>query len=112
MRRLVCAAGLGMANNSLFVCIPTSEFTCRWIGYLVPQSIREDRQHHNKTDTGGKMWNQGYDPLNQPALSTLMAAIPVVTLLVLLAYGKMQAHLAALVALAAAILVATVIFTM
>jgi lactate permease len=58
------------------------------------------------------MWNQVYDPLNQPALSTLMAAIPVVTLLVLLASGKMQAHLAALVALAAAILVATVVFTM
>jgi lactate permease len=58
------------------------------------------------------MWNQVYDPLNQPALSTLMAAIPVVTLLVLLASGKIQAHLAALVALAAAILVATVVFTM
>jgi lactate permease len=58
------------------------------------------------------MWNQVYNPLNQPALSTLMAAIPVVTLLVLLASGKIQAHLAALVALAAAILVATVVFTM
>src|SRR6201994_4403062 len=58
------------------------------------------------------MWNQVYDPLNQPALSTLMAAIPVVTLLVLLASGKIRAHLAALVALAAALLVATVVFTM
>jgi lactate permease len=58
------------------------------------------------------MWNQVYDPLNQQALSTLVAAIPVVTLLVLLASGKIQAHLAALVALAAAILVATVVFTM
>ncbi len=58
------------------------------------------------------MWNQVYDPLNQQALSTLMAAIPVATLLVLLASGKVQAHLAALIALAAAILVATVVFTM
>ena len=58
------------------------------------------------------MWNQVYDPLNQQALSTLVAAIPVVTLLVLLASGKIQAHLAALVALAAAILVATVVYTM
>jgi lactate permease len=58
------------------------------------------------------MWNQVYDPLNQQALSTLVAAIPVVTLLVLLASGKIRAHLAALVALAAAILVATVVFTM
>jgi lactate permease len=58
------------------------------------------------------MWNQVYDPLNQPALSALIAAIPVVTLLVLLASGKVQAHLAALVALAAAIFVATLVFTM
>ena len=58
------------------------------------------------------MWNQVYDPLNEQALSTLMAAIPVATLLVLLASGKVQAHLAALIALAAAILVATVVFTM
>ena len=58
------------------------------------------------------MWNQVYDPLNQQALSTLLAAISVVTLLVLLASGKVKAHLAALVALAAAILVAIVVFTM
>ena len=58
------------------------------------------------------MWNQVYDPLNQQALSTLVAAIPVVTLLVLLASGKVQAHLAALIALAAAILVAIAVFTM
>jgi lactate permease len=58
------------------------------------------------------MWNQVYDPLNQQALSTLLAAIPVVTLLVLLASGKVKAHLAALIALAAAILVAIVVFTM
>src|ERR1700749_2582764 len=64
------------------------------------------------TDRNALMWNQVYDPLNQPALSTLMAAIPVVALLVLLASGKIQAHLAALVALAAALLVAIVFCTM
>jgi lactate permease len=58
------------------------------------------------------MWNQVYNPLNNEFLSTLAAAIPVVTLLVLLASGKVRAHLAALIALAAAILVATIIFTM
>ena len=58
------------------------------------------------------MWNQVYNPLNSEVLSTLAAAIPVVTLLVLLASGKVKAHVAALIALLAAILVATVIFTM
>src|SRR3984885_7191024 len=58
------------------------------------------------------MWSQVYDPLNQQALSTLAAAIPVVTLLVLLASGKIPAHLAALIALAAAMLVAIFVFTM
>jgi lactate permease len=58
------------------------------------------------------MWSQVYNPLNSEFLSTLAAAIPVVTLLVLLASGKVRAHFAALIALAAAILVATIIFTM
>jgi len=58
------------------------------------------------------MWNQVYNPLNSEVLSTLAAAIPVVTLLVLLASGRVKAHFAALIALLAAILVATVIFTM
>jgi lactate permease len=58
------------------------------------------------------MWTQVYDPLSNQALSTLMAALPVVTLLVLLASGKVKAHLAALIALAVAILLAIVVFTM
>ena len=58
------------------------------------------------------MWNQVYDPFANQVLSTLTAAIPVVMLLVLLASGKVKAHLAALIALAAAILVAVVVFTM
>jgi lactate permease len=58
------------------------------------------------------MWTQVYDPLSNQALSTLMAALPVVTLLVLLASGKVKAHLAALIALAVAILLAVVVFTM
>src|SRR5260370_38492040 len=58
------------------------------------------------------MWNQVDNPLNGEFLATLAAAIPVVTLLVLLASGKVRAHFAALIALVAAILVATIIFTM
>src|ERR1700732_2228514 len=58
------------------------------------------------------MWNQVYNPLSNTVLSTLAAAIPVVTLLVLLASGKVKAHLAAIIALVAAILIAVFVFTM
>jgi len=34
------------------------------------------------------MWNQVYDPLNNAALSTAMAAVPVATLLILIASGR------------------------
>ena len=36
------------------------------------------------------MWNQIYDPLHSPVLSTIAAAIPVVTLLVLIASGAFR----------------------
>ena len=58
------------------------------------------------------MWNQVYDPFANQVLSTIAAAIPVVTLLVLIASGKVKAHIAALIALAAAILVTVLAFTM
>ena len=50
--------------------------------------------------------------VQQSALSTIAAALPVVTLLVLIASGKVKAHLAALIALIVAILVAIFLFTM
>ena len=58
------------------------------------------------------MWNQHYDPLNSQVLSTIAAALPVVTLLVLIASNKVKAHIAAIIALVVANLVAIVIFTM
>jgi lactate permease len=58
------------------------------------------------------MWNQVYDPLNSKALSTIAAALPVVTLLVLIASNKVKAHWAAIVALVVANLVAILIFTL
>jgi lactate permease len=58
------------------------------------------------------MWNQVYNPFGNAALSTIAAAIPVVTLLVLIASNKVKAHIAAIVALIAANLVAIFIFTM
>jgi lactate permease len=58
------------------------------------------------------MWNQVYNPFGNTALSTIAAAIPVVTLLVLIASGKVKVHIAAITALVIANLVAIFIFTM
>ena len=58
------------------------------------------------------MWNQIYNPLGSAGLSTLAAAIPVVTLLVLIASGKVKAHIAAIIALIVANIITIFIFTM
>src|SRR5215216_2314568 len=58
------------------------------------------------------MWNQVYNPFDNTTMSTIVAALPVVTLLVLIASNKVKAHIAAIIALIAANLVAIVIFTM
>jgi lactate permease len=58
------------------------------------------------------MWNQVYNPFGNATLSTIAAAIPVVTLLILIASGKVKAHVAAIVALVLANLVAIFLFTM
>ena len=58
------------------------------------------------------MWNQVYNPLGNSALSTIAAAIPVVTLLVLIATGKVKAHIAAIIALVLTNLIAIFVFTM
>jgi lactate permease len=59
-----------------------------------------------------EVWNQVYNPFNNAALSTIAAAVPVVTLLVLIASGKVKAHIAAIIALVLANLVAILLFTM
>jgi lactate permease len=58
------------------------------------------------------MWQQVYDPFGNSVLSTIAAAIPVVTLLVLIATGAVRTHLAALIALLVAIAIAIFLFTM
>jgi lactate permease len=58
------------------------------------------------------VWNQIYNPLGNPLLSTLAAALPVVTLLVLIASNKVKVHIAAVIALIVANLVAIFFFTM
>jgi lactate permease len=60
---------------------------------------------------GNMEWQQVYDPLGQPWLSTLAAALPVVILLGLLVVG-VSASRAALSGLVAALLVATVAYRM
>src|ERR1700710_1874661 len=57
-------------------------------------------------------WNQIYNPLDNAALSTIAAALPVVVLLVLIASGKVKAHIAAIIALIVANLVTIAIFHM
>jgi len=58
------------------------------------------------------MWNQVYNPFGSTTASTIAAALPVVTLLLLIASNKVKAHIAAIVALIVANAVAIIIFTM
>src|SRR5246127_5614882 len=58
------------------------------------------------------MWNQVYNPFGNTVLSTIAAAIPVVTLLVLIATGKVKAHIAAIIAVILTNLIAIFVFTM
>ena len=58
------------------------------------------------------MWNQIYDPLSNPALSTIAAAVPVVSLLIMIASGRVKAHIAAIIAVILTNLITIVIFTM
>jgi lactate permease len=57
------------------------------------------------------LWMQNYDPLGSPVLSTLLAAVPIVLLLGLLASGRASAPQAALAGLTSAILAAILGFT-
>src|SRR5258708_3096705 len=72
-----------------------------------PASRHNKDGHHEET-----MWNQVYNPFANEALSTVIAAIPVATLLILIASGKVKAHVAAVVALIVAIVIAVAVFTM
>jgi lactate permease len=58
------------------------------------------------------MWNQVYDPLNNPWLSTIAAALPVVVMLVALAFFHIKAHIAAALGLLTALIVAIFIYSM
>jgi lactate permease len=57
-------------------------------------------------------WNQNYDPLGHWWLSTLVAALPIIVLLGLLAGLKVRAHLCAVAGAATAVLCAIFVFGM
>nr|MBA3443083.1 L-lactate permease [Pyrinomonadaceae bacterium] len=57
-------------------------------------------------------WTQIYNPVGSLLLSTLIAAVPVIVLLGLLAFFHVRAHLAALAGLAASLLVAIFVYGM
>ena len=57
-------------------------------------------------------WSQNYNPLGNAALSTIVAALPVVVLLASIAILRIRIHLSALIGLAAALLVAVLAFSM
>jgi lactate permease len=58
------------------------------------------------------IWQQQYDPMGSVWLSTLLAALPVVCLLGLIALGKVRIHVAALLGVAVALSVAVFSFHM
>ncbi|MBD0276313.1 MAG: L-lactate permease, partial [Acetobacteraceae bacterium] len=57
-------------------------------------------------------WNQNYDPLGSILLSALVASLPVVTMLVALAFLHIKAHVAAIAALVVAFATAVFLFGM
>src|SRR5260370_10179607 len=58
------------------------------------------------------IWSQNYAPLGSLGVSALVAALPVVTLLGLLAFWRVRAHLAALAGLSVAVLIAVAVYQM
>jgi len=59
-----------------------------------------------------EQWLQNYDPLHNPILSTIIAALPIVILLGSIALLRIRIHLAAVAGLAVALVIALVAYRM
>lgn len=59
-----------------------------------------------------QIWAQNYDPLNNPWLSTFLAALPIIVLLGSIALFHMRIHLAAVLGLVVAVAVALFVYQM
>ena len=57
-------------------------------------------------------WSQNLHPTGNMLLSTILAALPVIVLLGAIGIFEMKAHLAALLGLASALLIAIIVFGM
>jgi lactate permease len=78
---------------------------------LLEPSTPSGRVLFHKIADDHMLWTQNYDPLDSPILSTLVAALPVIVLLGLLATGRVSAAAAALAGLVVAWLTAVFVFT-
>src|SRR3954454_7519182 len=70
------------------------------------RSIREEASMQSE------VWSQAYDPTGSMLLSTILAAVPIVVLLGAIGIFEIKAHVAALLGLAAALLIAIIGFGM
>src|SRR6185295_4573409 len=78
--------------------------------YGEPVTANTRAQRHSRG--AWSMWEQIYNPLGNAALSTFLAAIPTILLLALIASGKMKIHMAAVVAVVVAGLIAVFVYGM
>ena len=58
------------------------------------------------------MWEHNYDPFGNPVISTLVAAVPIVVLLIMIGVLRKPAWMSALAGLGTALIVATVAYGM
>ena len=103
------ASGRAAANPAM-----ASANAVRLLSFKLFHAVHLGRLTRQVVIWGGRknVESKVYNPFNNAVFSTIAAALPVITLLVLIASGKVKAHIAAIVALIVANLIAIYIFTM
>src|SRR6478735_4316899 len=103
-------------RSSMFVILERSGtgrgslVVCSLRGAYYPQALPPTTSHTKEVIS--MSWLQVYDPFGSMVVSTALAAIPVVVMLVCLGFLHMKAHLAAGLGLLSALLIAIVAFGM